>query len=134
METGEIMEKVRDVIKNHDEIMVGYLYGSFAKGSYDEKSDVDVGLLLKRGYKPDPLYESRISLELDKNIGRDVEARILNDKDIIFLHQILKYGKLVFSRTERERIVFETYTYSKYLDFLPFYEEYNRIRRERLLQ
>jgi len=129
-----IMGRVRDVIKNHDEIIVGYLYGSFAKGSYDEKSDVDIGLLLKRGYKADPLYESRISLELDKTIGREVEARILNDRDIIFLHQILKYGKLIFSRTERERVRFETYTYSKYLDFLPFYEEYNRVRRERLLQ
>jgi len=57
-----ILGKAADVIRSHDEILVGYLYGSFAKGEHDERSDVDIGLLLVKDYRPDPLYESRISL------------------------------------------------------------------------
>ncbi|MEA1924553.1 MAG: nucleotidyltransferase domain-containing protein [Candidatus Altiarchaeota archaeon] len=134
MDVGVILEKAADVIRDHDEIMAGYLYGSFAKGGYDERSDVDIGLLLVRDYVPDPLYESRISLEFDKCIGGGVEARVLNGRDIIFLHQVLRYGRLIFSRAERERIEFESYVYSRYLDFIPFFREYNRVRAGRLLQ
>ena len=134
MDVEVILGKAADVIRSHDEILVGYLYGSFAKGEHDERSDVDIGLLLVKDYRPDPLYESRISLEFDECIGGGVEARVLNGRDIIFLHQVLRYGRVIFSRDERGRVEFETYVYSRYLDFVPFFREYNRVRAGRLLQ
>lgn len=134
MKTDEIKKRVENTIKAHGEILAAYLYGSFASGSPVEESDIDIGLLLRADYTPEPLYEARISRELDKALGREVEARVLNHKNLIFLHQVLKHSKPLFSRDDKERIRFETETYSKYLDFKPFCEDYNQIRRERLLQ
>ncbi len=132
MEIERIKKKTENILKNREEVLVAYLYSSFAKGNANEKSDIDIGVLLRDNYEADPLYEAKISIEFDKSLGIETEARILNNKNIIFLHQVLKHGVLLFSRNERERIKFETDTYSRYLDFKPFYEEYNKIRRRSL--
>ena len=115
MEIERIKKKTENILKNREEV-----------------SDIDIGVLLRDNYEADPLYEAKISIESDKSLGIETEARILNNKNIIFLHQVLKHGVLLFSRNERERIKFETDTYSRYLDFKPFYEEYNKIRRRSL--
>lgn len=133
MEIETIREKTIEILRNHGEVLVAYLYGSFTRKEANEKSDMDIGLLLKDNFKPDPLYEAKLSIEFDKNLGVETEIRILNNREITFLHQVLKYGVLLFSRNERERIRFETDTYSRYLDFKPFYEGYNKIRQGRLL-
>lgn len=133
MEIETIKEKTRGILKGHKEVLSAYFYGSFAKGKARKKSDVDIGLLLRDDYKADPLYESKISIRFDKKLGREVEVRILNNKPLGFLHQVLKYGKNLFSRNEKARIKFETDTYSGYLDIKPFYEEYNKLRKKRLL-
>jgi hypothetical protein len=133
MEIETIEEKTRGILKDHKEVLFAYLYGSFAKGKAGKKSDIDIGLLLRDDYKADPLYESKISIRFDKKLGREVEVRILNNQPLTFLHQVLKYGKRLFSRNEKARIKFETDVYSRYLDIKPFYEEYNRLRRKKLL-
>ena len=133
MEIETIRKKTKDILKDHKEVLSAYLYGSFAKGKAGKKSDIDIGLLLRDDYKVDPLYESKISIKFDKKLGRDVEVKILNNQPLTFLHQVLKYGKNLFSRNEKARIKFETDIYSRYLDIKPFHEEYNQLRRKRLL-
>lgn len=133
MDVGTIRDGVAGVLRSHGEVLSAYLYGSFARGTSSKNSDIDIGLLLAEEYQPGPLYESRISLKFDKSLGRDVEARILNNKPLPYLHQVLKYGKNLYSTNEKARINFETRTYSNYLDIKPYYEEYDKIRKKRLL-
>ena len=132
MNVDRLMKDVKRVLEKQEEVSAAYLYGSTARGSSDGKSDVDVGLLLKESFKADPLYEARVSSRLDAVVGGEMEARILNDKSTVFLHQVLKYGKIIYSKDDRQRIDFEVRTYSKYLDAKPFIREYNRIRYMRL--
>jgi hypothetical protein len=40
----------------------------------------------------------------------------------------LRYGKLIFSRDEKARVAFETHVTKAYIDFLPHYREYDRMR------
>jgi len=128
-------EKIKDALKDHKEILVAYLYGSTVKGYDNKKSDVDVGLLLKENYKTETLYPAQIARKIKEKCGitRDVDVRILNKRPYRFLHQVIKEGQIIFSRDERERVKFEAYVTDRYIDFKPFYEQYDEKRSERLL-
>ena len=128
-------EKIKDALKDHKEILVAYLYGSTVKGYDNKKSDVDVGLLLKENCKTEALYPAQIARKIKEKCGitRDVDVRILNKRPYRFLHQVIKEGQIIFSRDERERVKFEAYVTDRYIDFKPFYEQYDEKRSERLL-
>ncbi len=131
-----MIEKIKEVLKTQDEIIVAYLYGSTAKKQDNKDSDIDIGILIDENFEPDALYTSNIANKIEKKTktGREIDVRILNDKSIIFLHQVLKNGKEILSKNEKKRIEFETNVYDRYLDFKPYFEQYNKIRRERVLE
>lgn len=131
----EVLQQVQFTLKNEEDILVGYLYGSFARGNATERSDIDIGILISEDFETEPLYESKISLKIEKNItsSREVEVRVLNEQPLRFLHQVLKHGKMFYCKDEKTRIRFETRVYDEYIDFKPFMKEYNEMRRKRLL-
>jgi len=124
-----MIKKLRKVLEKHSEILFAYLYGSKARGDYNERSDVDIGVYLSKDFKPDTFYEVKLAEEIEKNAKlKDVEVVILNNKPIRFLNQVLRYGKLIFSRDEKERVRFETYITKTYIDMKPYFLEYDRMR------
>jgi predicted nucleotidyltransferase len=128
-----MIEKIKKVLEKHKEIVFSYLFGSFAKGLERKGSDVDIGIFLRKDYKKSAFYESEIALEIERKTGiRNVEVIVLNDKPLRFINQVLRYGKLIFSRDEKERIKFETLMTKMYIDFKPYYEEYDKLREKRL--
>nr|MDO8081214.1 nucleotidyltransferase domain-containing protein [Candidatus Freyarchaeota archaeon] len=126
---------VKEVLSPREEVIVAYLYGSTVKGYAGEKSDIDIGLVLRRKFEPDALYPARLAGEIEKkpSVGREVDLRILNNQSPRFVYQVIKEGKVVFCRDEEERVEFETSITKEYLDFKPFYEEYDKVRRKRIL-
>lgn len=130
-----IKKDISEPLREHEEVIVAYLYGSEAKGTAHEGSDLDIGLLLRKDFEPDALYTSKVSRELQEKLGisKEIDVRLLNDKPIIFQHQVLKNGSEILTRDERARIDFETEVYDRYLDYKPFFDRYNEIRRKRLL-
>ena len=127
--------KIRQTLSEHDEIVAAYIFGSYARGRARADSDIDIGILLKDDTGGSGIYPARLAGELKDacKTGHDIDVRILNRGSLRFLHQVLK-GKLIFSRDDSKRIKFETTTILKYLDFKPFLEEYDRMRKQRLLQ
>ncbi|MEX2722367.1 MAG: nucleotidyltransferase domain-containing protein [Candidatus Freyarchaeota archaeon] len=131
----DISSIIAEVLAAHEEIVTAYIYGSIVKGYADEASDIDVGLVLRKGFEPDPLYPARLANELEKklNLKHEVDVRVLNGQSTRFVYQVIKEGKVVFCRNEEERVEFETSITESYLDFKPIYEEYDRIRRQRII-
>ena len=133
-----IMEKInisaiRGILEKEKNILFAYLYGSFSKSVERKDSDIDIGIFVKDLSDMEKYYPEKLALKIERMIGGEIDIRILNDRDIIFLHQVLKYGKLLFSKNEKKRIKFETDVYKKYIDFVYYMEEYDRIRRRRIL-
>jgi predicted nucleotidyltransferase len=128
-----IVEKISEVLKRHRNILFAYVYGSFARKEARKDSDIDVAIFLKNSHtiEKDPMFEVKLALEIEKELRKPVDVRILNDKPLIFINQVMKHGKLLFSRDERERISFETKMLDLYLDFEYLMEEYNKRRFER---
>lgn len=128
-------EEIEEILKKHDEIRVAYLYGSIVKGYGRKGSDIDVGLLLREDFAADALYPARIAREIKEGckLDREVDVRILDKRALIFLHQVLKYGTVVFTKDESKRIEFESEVYDRYLDYKPYFDHFNEVRRKRLL-
>jgi hypothetical protein len=131
----QLKEGIKEVLKGHEEILVAYLYGSTVKGYRGKGSDIDVGLLLKENFEAEPLYPARIAGEIKKKccFEQEVDVRILNQRPYRFLHQVIRKGEIILSTDERARVRFEASVIDRYIDFKPFYEEYDEKRRERLL-
>ncbi|MFB0561222.1 MAG: nucleotidyltransferase domain-containing protein [Candidatus Lokiarchaeia archaeon] len=131
----DLYKTIKEVLEAHKEVILAYIYGSTVKGYAVEGSDIDLGLVLRRQFEPDAFYPVRIAREIEKRLGmkQELDVRILNDQSLRFVYQVLKEGKVVFCRDDEERVAFETIIAKRYLDFKPLYEEYDRIRRERLI-
>jgi len=134
-DVNKLKEEIRKVLEEHEEILVSYLYGSAVRGNRGKTSDLDVGLLLKAGFRGDALYPARIAGEIKRKcrLDREVDIRILNNRSYRFLHQVIKNGEVMMSRNEKERVKFETSVIDGYIDFKPFHEQYDKQRMERLL-
>lgn len=115
---------------------MAYLYGSMAKGYAGEGSDIDVGLLLRKDFEAGALYPARIAGEIEEKcrLSREVDVRILNGRSHRFLYQVIKSGRVILFTDERERVKFETSVIDRYIDFKPFYKQYDEKRRERLVE
>lgn len=131
----KLKDEIKEVLKGHEEILVAYLYGSTVKGYEGKRSDIDVGLLLKEDFETEALYPARIAREIKEkcSLDHEVDVRILNKRPHRFLHQVIRGGEVILSTDERERVRFETSVIDQYIDFKPFYEQYDEKRRERLL-
>ncbi len=126
---------LENIFSRHDEIIAIYLFGSHARGYARTDSDIDIGILLSDDKLGSGLYPVQIARELKNNCKtkQDVDVRILNKGTLRFLNQVLK-GKLLLCRDDKKRIEFENSVISRYLDFKPIFNEYDRMRKLRVLQ
>lgn len=118
---------IREVFEGRGDVDLAYLYGSVATGTEREGSDVDVGVLFDE--VPGAMELASLARELEAVVGREVDLRTLNGRGPIFLNQVVKHGEPIYRRSEGERIRFETKVLDEYLDYLPFFEHYNEVRR-----
>jgi predicted nucleotidyltransferase len=130
-----MIESLKSVISEHEEVIAAYLYGSSAQGRMRADSDIDVGILLADDAVTDHRYAVRMARELQSRcrLDREVDLRVLNRRPIRFLNQVMRYGELVFVRDEKKRVEFETGVLKEYLDFKPFLRAYDIERRRRLI-
>lgn len=131
----ELKKRIQRILDNHEEVIAAYIYGSVARGRQREDSDIDLGLLLRDDFMPNALYPARVAEEIAKDCGlrQEVDVRTLNEMPLTFLHQVLKHGVLVFTRDDLRRVEFETRVYDMYLDYKPHFDQFNEVRRRRLL-
>jgi len=124
-----IEETLKKIFDKHEEILFAYLFGSMARGEAGKDSDVDIGIYIDEKKNIKPFYEIELAEEIERETNlKGVEIVILNGKSLRFLNQVLRYGKLIFSRDEKARILFETTVTKKYIDFKPYFEEYDKMR------
>jgi predicted nucleotidyltransferase len=116
-------EKLKDIFKDYPYIASAYLFGSYAKGRICPMSDVDIAILLKDNapkgreliHKEDYLAH-RIE---DALKVKEVDLIELNRQGLIFVHNVLKTGKLIYDTDPDFRIRFVAKAISDYCDFEP---------------
>lgn len=104
-----------------------YLFGSVARGTPDDDSDVDVAVLFEAD-PPRTLDGLPIDLAdaLDRLVGRTVDVVVLNRAPVDLVHRVLADGMLISQRNPSVRIRFEVRARNEYFDLERVLREYRR--------
>ncbi|MGQ9552419.1 MAG: type VII toxin-antitoxin system MntA family adenylyltransferase antitoxin [Candidatus Bathycorpusculaceae bacterium] len=113
----EIPEDLITFFRNEKRVLVAYLFGSQAKKIQTPQSDIDIAVLLSEPLKTLLEYYLHLVNKLSEILGNNVDLIILNTAPPLLKHQVIKHGKIIYSRNEEARITFEARAQSEYLDF-----------------
>ena len=123
-----MLDEIRKVLEKEKKVLFAYLFGSSARNEKYSK-DVDIAIVIKGKV---PLnYESKLALKIERVTSKPVEVIVLNDRPLLFISEVLRQGKLIFSRNEKERVRFETFMLSNILAFNELMKEFDRMRFKR---
>src|SRR5215467_10155360 len=117
-------------------VNAAYLAGTLSgRAAFGHLTDVDIAILLMEQIKSDQFldYQLYFFSELAKRLESDsIDVVILNQASLLLKLQVIKYGQILFSRDEKQRISFETKAVMDYLDFKKFDDIQNRALSRRL--
>jgi uncharacterized protein len=116
-------EKLSNIFKDYPYIASAYLFGSHVSGKENQESDVDIAILIK-GNAPrgrELLHEEDyLAYKVAKVLGaKEVDLIDLNSKGMIFQHNVLRTGNLIYDSDPAFRIKFETSVIIRFCDFEP---------------
>jgi predicted nucleotidyltransferase len=105
-----------DILDRYRNVQFAYLFGSYADGTQNESSDVDIAV-----YAEDTSLDSRLALhhELQKALRKDIDLVVLNDvKNIYLLEAILDQG--IVLKEHEDRAYYEVMKQHEIIDFKNF--------------
>jgi predicted nucleotidyltransferase len=117
----EFLQNLKELLLAKEEILFVFVYGSFLDSEL-LAHDVDVAVYIDADRIQDRDffdYRMRISIDLTKETGREIDLRILNGAPLGFKHSVFKYGRLLFSKDEE--LMFEVIEKTA-LEYIDFYE------------
>lgn len=127
-------EELIDTFEKDHMVQVAYLFGSRYRGTYSPESDIDVAVLLSELPEGMLDYYLDITDRLSNLLGDRVDLVILNTAPPLLRHQVIKNGKIIYSRDETARVEFEARAEREYLDFSRFRERYDERMLEALVR
>lgn len=110
----EIGRLVAQFAAEQPTVLAAYLFGSAAQNRLAAESDVDIGLLFEA--PPDALRLLELQEDVTTILKRQCDLVTLNQASPILAMQVLKYGELVFERSERAVREFQVRTLFAYFD------------------
>lgn len=134
MDTSEIAERLSSFFEQDDRgVLAAYLFGSTARGSARQGSDIDVALLY-RHYPTSPTLDSlpiHLQNDLEELLGAPVDIVVLSSASPDLCHRVFRDGIVVSDRDRQLRLRFEVKKRNEYLDFLPVLRLYRGYPRAR---
>ncbi len=127
-----IADKIQKFFQeDSQDIACVYLFGSEARGTARDDSDVDIAVLYTKT-PPSTLEGLGLELEgdLEQYLSRPVDLVVLNRAPVDLVHRVLRDGILVFERDASARIRFEVKARNEYFDLLPFLHRHRRYRSQ----
>lgn len=68
MKSKELLPILKNYLSEREEVIAGYIFGSFLQ--CERYEDIDVGILLIESFKPHHLYEIKIQKEIEEKIKK----------------------------------------------------------------
>ena len=110
------ISQLKNKLSVMDEVVFGYLFGSYARNVAGINSDVDIALFLKN---TDLDTQLQVNYELSKLLKKDVDLVVLNNvKNIYLLENILNDGLVL--KDDDKRFDFEVRSRHDILDYKAF--------------
>lgn len=109
-------------------IEVVYLYGSVAHNKNDRLSDYDFGFLFSDKLNSDERFKLRLRLFDEIARRLKTETDFIDAVDLREVPSLLQFnaisGKLIYQKSEKVKVMFETYVMARYHDEHYYYEKY----------
>lgn len=124
-EREAILEVLCEGLMAQPDVAFAYVHGSFV--TERPFHDVDVAVYLRVGEGAGGQRAMRLGDELEGALSRTqpgnllppVDVRILNEAPFGFCYQVLRRGRLLFSRDEELRVPWVVWVLERYLDLRP---------------
>jgi len=115
------IEKIRGYAIGRKAVIAIYVFGSAATGKDRSGSDIDLAVMVAGAFSG----MDRVEMEtaLSNLLYRDVDLVVFGQTTTLLQHQILKYGRLIYEATPRERILQEVGARRHYLDTTFLYKK-----------
>ncbi|MCL6611483.1 MAG: nucleotidyltransferase domain-containing protein [Peptococcaceae bacterium] len=124
-EKTKLLKNLAETLKDNEEIAFAYIHGSFpAENSFH---DIDIAIYLEPvppGEAQFTRTEISMEVELEEKFGYPFDVRIINRAPLSFRYNVLKNGRLLFSKDEDLSTHFAARTIGDYIDFLPYRRRY----------
>ena len=120
-----VFDRLMKVFGDESLVVVAYLFGSKSRGVETSESDIDIAILLSE--PPENMLDFYLNLidKLSKILGDSIDLIVLNTAPPLLRHQVIKYGKIIYSRDWRARVEFEARAEKEYMDFNRSRERYD---------
>jgi len=117
--SNDRIKKLLEYLPVQHDILITFVFGSFASGDMTAMSDLDIAILFDG--KIDFFRVESIREELTDLLGIDVDIVVLNTAAPVIKMQILKKGRLLYVRERR--------AYNEF--FVTTVKEYDDLKRNR---
>ena len=129
-EAEQIKQKIQDYFSQKDEIDTVLLFGSFAKGTFNSHSDIDIAIHSQNSLDYKEL--AKIQCDLVLLCKREIDLADLSQAEGIFLYQIMTTGiKIKISKSIFVPYLTKALCFKE--DFLPTIEYMNRQKIKRFI-
>src|SRR5271154_1880464 len=114
------LRELKKYFKSQPEVRAAFLFGSVAKKTARATSDIDLALLLDSSVLEKDYLEQRMKWmdDLSKLLKREVDVIVLNESGPVLIHQVLRYGKLLYETDHTSTTAFKAHAMIDYVDWL----------------
>ncbi|WP_026486295.1 type VII toxin-antitoxin system MntA family adenylyltransferase antitoxin [Caldanaerobius polysaccharolyticus] len=123
----DYLETLKDFFKDKDYVLMGFLFGSAAKGKQTKESDIDIAVYLKN-YDESLVY--LLWNQLEDLLKRDVDLIILNNANATIAWEAIRGQKIVI-KDEQLYINYMLDVSMEAEDFRNVVYDIYRVRQER---
>ncbi len=100
-----------------------FLFGSHAKNRVTAKSDIDIGIYLRKRISSEKVWELQCSL-IDVYKRRDIDLVILNDASPLLLFDLLLNHEIIYIREEQLLYNFSSWARKRYWQYQCHFRKY----------
>jgi len=117
----DIAERLKEYLKDKEEVLLAFIFGSAVSGRLTKGSDVDVAVL----FSDMPNFQDvlKITTAVSEAIGREVDIVVLNNSSPVIRMQVLKNGKLI---KNKNGVIYNNF----YVKTVKEYDDLKHVRKE----
>ncbi len=117
-----MFDEIRAAVEANPDVLYGLLFGSGARGTLHDGSDVDVAIELRGDAPRDPHGLRRLTRELEAAARRPVDLVLLDEAPPPIVYRAFRDGVLLLERDHAALAARKARAIVEYLDFQPVEE------------
>lgn len=124
----DLKEYFTETLADDSSVLVVYLFGSCARKSAAEESDLDLAFLVDhKVYNSNPSKAVSpafmIATRIGMKFGKETDVSILNGGSVEMAYEVVTTGRCIYEADPDTRLEYEAKVRGMYFDFKPFLTE-----------